>query len=72
MGARNRVGIWLSYRPARLHRLAESILGLLENIKIRALAVRYVKEGCRTGPPGWESIPGLLKSFTNTGSVPVF
>jgi hypothetical protein len=21
------------------------------------------------GPPGWESIPGLLKKFTNTGSV---
>jgi hypothetical protein len=21
-----------------------------------------------TGPPGWESIPGLLKRFTNTGS----
>ncbi len=20
-----------------------------------------------TGPPGWESIPGLLKRFTNTG-----
>jgi hypothetical protein len=25
MGARNQVGIGLSYRPARLHRLAESI-----------------------------------------------
>jgi len=24
--------------------------------------------GCRIGPPGWESIPGLLKRFTNTGS----
>ncbi len=23
---------------------------------------------CRTGPPGWESIPGLLKRFTNSGS----
>jgi hypothetical protein len=22
-----------------------------------------------TGPPGWESIPGLLKRFTNSGSV---
>jgi len=21
-----------------------------------------------TGPPGWESIPGLLKRFTNTGT----
>ncbi len=25
VGARNRVGIWLLYRPARLHRLAESL-----------------------------------------------
>jgi hypothetical protein len=29
MGARNRVGIGLSYRPARQHRLVESIPGLL-------------------------------------------
>jgi hypothetical protein len=40
MGARNRVGIRLSYRPARLHSLAElvsleSILGLLKSLKIR-------------------------------------
>jgi hypothetical protein len=28
MGVRNRVGIGLSYRPGRLHRLAESIPGL--------------------------------------------
>jgi hypothetical protein len=28
MGARNRAEIWLSYRPARLHRLAELIPGL--------------------------------------------
>jgi hypothetical protein len=37
----NRVGIGLSYRPARLHSLAElileSILGLLKSLKIRAL-----------------------------------
>ncbi len=26
------------------------------------------KIGFRTGPPGWESIPGLLKRSTNTGS----
>jgi hypothetical protein len=36
MGARNRIGIGLSYRTARLHRLAESILGLLKCLKIRA------------------------------------
>jgi hypothetical protein len=28
MGARNRVGIGFSYWPARLYRLAESILGI--------------------------------------------
>jgi hypothetical protein len=45
MGARNREGIGLSYRPARQHSLAElvpstsleSILGLLKSLKIRAL-----------------------------------
>ncbi len=36
MGARNRVGIWVSYRPARLHRLAEFIPGLHKRLKIRA------------------------------------
>jgi hypothetical protein len=40
MGARNRVGIWLSYRPARLQRLAELIpwnrfLGSLNVYKFR-------------------------------------
>jgi hypothetical protein len=38
MGARNQVGIGLLYRPAGLNRLAESILGLLKSLKIRALA----------------------------------
>ncbi len=33
MEARNRVGIGLSYRPARLHRLAESNPGLLKKVK---------------------------------------
>ncbi len=43
MGVRNQVGIGLSYRPARLHRLhggvdsLESILGLLNSLKSRAL-----------------------------------
>ncbi len=37
MGARNRVGIGLSYRPARLHRLAESIPGFLKSLKIPSL-----------------------------------
>jgi hypothetical protein len=44
MGARNRVGIGLPCRPARLHSLAElvpsleSILGLLKSLKIRTLS----------------------------------
>ncbi len=42
MGARNRVGIGLSYWPARGHKAGvidslESILGLLKSLKIRAL-----------------------------------
>ncbi len=44
MGARNHVGIGLSYQPARLHMLAElirdsseSILGFLKSLLIRAL-----------------------------------
>jgi hypothetical protein len=42
MGARNRVEIELKYRlAARLHRLAESIPGLLKSLKIPSLAGRY-------------------------------
>jgi hypothetical protein len=37
MRARNRVVTGLSYRPTRLHRLKESIPGLLKSLKIRAL-----------------------------------
>jgi hypothetical protein len=37
MGARNRVGIEVLYRPARLYRLAESIPGLPQNVKILEL-----------------------------------
>jgi hypothetical protein len=40
VGARNQVGIGLSYRPARLHSLADLFLvidsGLLKRLKIRA------------------------------------
>ncbi len=45
MGARNRVGIGLSYRPARLHSVMDSleyIPRLLKSLKIRPLAAgRY-------------------------------
>jgi hypothetical protein len=44
MKTRNRVGIGLWHRPARLHRLAvdslESIPGLLKSLKIRALKTK--------------------------------
>jgi hypothetical protein len=45
MGARYRVGIGWSYRPARLHSLAELVpwnkfLGSLKRLKIRALLAR--------------------------------
>ncbi len=35
-----------------------------------SMAGRYAKYVCHTGPPGWESIPGLLERFLN--SEPVF
>jgi hypothetical protein len=41
MGARNRVGIGLSYRPARLHRLAE--FNLHKRFKIRASFSRQTR-----------------------------
>jgi hypothetical protein len=48
MGAKNRVGIGLSYRPARLHtvvpRRAESIPGILKSLKILALDFLKVKK----------------------------
>jgi hypothetical protein len=31
-------------------------------------SLRGLTEGCRTGPPDWESIPGFLKRSTNTSS----
>jgi hypothetical protein len=43
MGARNRVGIGLSYWPARIHRLEESIPGLLEILKIPSLGSLKVR-----------------------------
>ncbi len=48
---------------------SESIPGLHKRLQIRALAGRHDKQGFRTGPPDWESIPGLLKRSTDTGSV---
>ncbi len=37
----------------------------IDSASLSSLAGRYVKYGCRTSPPGWESIPGLLKKIIN-------
>jgi hypothetical protein len=33
---------------------------------------RYVKSGCRTGPPGWESIPGHLTGLQIRSLMTIF
>jgi hypothetical protein len=43
MGARNWVGIRLSHRPNRLHRLAESIPGVLKSLQISSLVSAWVQ-----------------------------
>jgi hypothetical protein len=53
--AGNRVGIRLSYRPARLQRLAESIPVFHKSLKIPSPAT------LAAGIDSMESIPGLLK-----------
>jgi hypothetical protein len=40
------VGIGLSFRPARLHRLAELIPELFKSLKILAQAKLCLKQGC--------------------------
>ncbi len=39
----------------------------VESISLCILADRYNKQGCRTDPPGWKSIPGLLKKVFKNG-----
>ncbi len=56
----------LSYRPAKLHRLMESILGLLKSFKIQSLHTRMETEtqmmGEGEGGGGRKTeMPGLLK-----------
>jgi len=48
MAARNRVGIGLPYRLPMLHRLAESIPGLLKTLKIPSLY--------KQNPPLWPDL----------------
>jgi hypothetical protein len=33
----------------------------IDSARLCSLAGRYVKKGCVTGPPGWESIPASYK-----------
>jgi hypothetical protein len=40
----------------------------IDSASLCSLGGRYVKQGCRSGPRGWESIPELLKRFTNSCS----
>jgi hypothetical protein len=40
----------------------------VDSTNLCSMAGQYVKQGCRTCPPDWESISGLLKRFTNSGS----
>jgi hypothetical protein len=53
VGARNRVGIGLSYWRARFHRLAESIPGLIKSLKIPSRNIRTMRgttvEDCLVG-----------------------
>jgi hypothetical protein len=75
MGARNRVGIGLSYRTVRLHKgggfdFFESIAGLLKSLQMRALAGGVRQIGLSYLPiplhrlaelTPWNCISGLLK-----------
>ncbi len=67
IAARNRVGIGLSYRARSCKHLRSPGIN---SASLFSLACRFVKQGCPTGPPGWESIPGILKRFTDSGSGP--
>jgi hypothetical protein len=41
----------------------------IDSASLCSLQGQSVKKGCGTCPPGWESISGFLKRFTNTGSA---
>jgi hypothetical protein len=68
MGARNRVGIGLSYRPARLHRLAELMPwnpGLLKGSLTRDFRLQvFFMNQCPPGPQVFHC--GCLNFFENS------
>ncbi len=50
------------FRPGSyLVPIPTQFLAPVGRLKFRPLVGRYFKYGCRSGPPGWESIPGLRK-----------
>jgi hypothetical protein len=63
LGASNRLGIGLWYRPSRLHRLAEfnPWNRFLVSLKVYKFGLWLHRLA--------ESIPGILKTFTNSGSA---
>ncbi len=63
--SRNRVGIGLSHRPVRLHRLAESIPGLLKSLKIPPLNVLHSVEQFEESCPSRETW-GIFVAFKGT------
>jgi hypothetical protein len=68
-GPRNRVGIGLSYRPTRLHRLEESIPGLLKSLLIPPQVLRL-----EPNLEEWRSVycvtPQHGQDYTLYGAVP--
>ncbi len=63
--------LWEVLRQLSAEPVFVNVYGGQESIPMDrcGLADRYDKYGCRTGPLCWESIPGLLKRSTNTGSA---
>jgi hypothetical protein len=57
------------YRARICKRLRSPGIDFKESIPPAYVASRAgTSIGFRAGPPGWESIPGLHKKFTNSGS----
>ncbi len=56
MGARNRVGTGLSYRPARLHWMGESILGVLKSLKLGLCSLTVAGIDFSVKLPLWKSL----------------
>ncbi len=58
------------FRPGS-YLVPTQFLAPMGRLKFRPLVGRYFKYGCRSGPPGWESIPELRKKV-NKFSTGIF